>query len=151
MLPAGEIPAPLRGGAASPGIESWVREATNRTKRRQSDARAVTKVKLCSLVKYSTAGRQYRSGWQAPVGNRKWRGGRRLRRGQGARRVRRGKHQGTWEIHCCLGLPTRRVEYAGRYGLFLREADAAAEVGFAGSTQSAGKPHTWGSGEADED
>ena len=151
VLPAGEIPAPLRGGAASPGIESWVREATNRTKRRQSDARAVTKVKLCSLVKYSTAGRQYRSGWQAPVGNRKWRGGRRLRRGQGARRVRRGKHQGTWEIHCGLGLPTRRVEYAGRYGLFLRKADAAVEVGFAGSTQSAGKPHTWGSGEADED
>ena len=25
------------------------------------------------------------------------------------------------------------------------------EVGFAGSTQSAGKLHTWGSGEADED
>ena len=68
MLPAGEIPAPLRGGAASPGIESWAREVTNRTKRRQSDARAVTKVKLLSLVKYLTAGRQHRSGWQAPVG-----------------------------------------------------------------------------------
>jgi hypothetical protein len=68
VLPAGEIPAPLRGGAASPGIESWAREVTNRTKRRQSDARAVTKVKLLSLVKYLTAGRQYRSGWQAPVG-----------------------------------------------------------------------------------
>ena len=68
MLPAGEIPAPLRGGAASPGIESWVREATNRTKRRQSDARAVTKVKRLSLVKYLTAGRQHRSGWEAPVG-----------------------------------------------------------------------------------
>src|SRR6516165_11949476 len=63
VLPAGEIPAPLRGGAASPGIESWVREATNRAKRRQSDARAVTKVKRLSLVKYLTAGRQYRSGW----------------------------------------------------------------------------------------
>src|SRR5215472_11688892 len=25
VLPAGEIPAPLRGVAASPGIESWVR------------------------------------------------------------------------------------------------------------------------------
>jgi len=68
VLPAGEIPAPIRGGAASPGIESWAREVTNRTKRRQSDARAVTKVKLLSLVKYLTAGRQYRSGWQAPVG-----------------------------------------------------------------------------------
>ena len=68
VLPAGEIPAPLRGGAASPGIESWVREVTNRAKRRQSDARAVTKVKLLSLVKYLTAGRQNRSGWQAPVG-----------------------------------------------------------------------------------
>src|SRR5215470_19341308 len=44
-----------------------------------------------------------------------------------------------------------RIEYAGRYGSFLRKADAAVEVGFAGSTQSAGKPHTWGSGEADED
>src|SRR5215472_7504812 len=68
VFPAGEIPAPTRGGAASPGIESWVREATNRTKRRQSDARAVTKVKRLSLVKYLTAGRQYRSGWEAPVG-----------------------------------------------------------------------------------
>src|SRR6516165_3629921 len=68
VLPAGEIPAPIRGGAASPGIESWAREVTNRTKRRQSDARAVTKVKLLSLVQYLTAGRQYRSGWQAPVG-----------------------------------------------------------------------------------
>ena len=63
MLPAGEIPVPLRGGAASPGIESWAREVTNRTRRRQSDARAVTKVKRLSLVKYKTAGRQYRNGW----------------------------------------------------------------------------------------
>ena len=43
-------------------------EATNRTKRRQSDERAVTKVKRLSLVKYSSAGRQHRSGWKAPVG-----------------------------------------------------------------------------------
>ena len=43
-------------------------EVTNWTKRRQSDARAVTKVKRLSLVKYLTAGRQYRSGWKAPVG-----------------------------------------------------------------------------------
>ncbi len=43
-------------------------EVTNRTKRRQSDARAVTKVKRLNLVKYLTAGRQYRSGWKAPVG-----------------------------------------------------------------------------------
>src|SRR6516164_7208460 len=48
VLPAGEIPAPTRGAAASSGIESWVREVTNRTRRRQSDARAVTKVKLLS-------------------------------------------------------------------------------------------------------
>ncbi len=43
-------------------------EITNRTKRRQSDERAVTKVKRLSLVKYLTAGRQHRSGWKAPVG-----------------------------------------------------------------------------------
>ena len=43
-------------------------EATNRTKRRQSDARAVTKVKRLSLVKYLPAGRQHRSGWEALVG-----------------------------------------------------------------------------------
>jgi len=43
-------------------------EVTNRTKRRQSDARAVTKVKQISLVKYLSAGRQHHSGWQAPVG-----------------------------------------------------------------------------------
>jgi hypothetical protein len=44
-------------------------EITNRTKRRQSDERAVTKVKRLSLVKYLTAGRQHRSGWKAPVGS----------------------------------------------------------------------------------
>jgi hypothetical protein len=43
-------------------------KVTTRTKRRQSDARAVTKVKQISLVKYLSAGRQHRSGWQAPVG-----------------------------------------------------------------------------------
>jgi hypothetical protein len=43
-------------------------EVTNRTKRRQSDERAVTKVKQISLVKYLSAGRQRRNGWQAPVG-----------------------------------------------------------------------------------
>ena len=43
-------------------------EATNRTKRRQSDERAVTGVKRLSLVKYSSAGRQHLSGWQAIVG-----------------------------------------------------------------------------------
>jgi hypothetical protein len=43
-------------------------EVTNRTKRRQSDERAVTKVKQISLVKYLSAGRQHRDGWQAPVG-----------------------------------------------------------------------------------
>ena len=43
-------------------------EVTNQTKRRQSDARAVSKVKQISLVKYLSAGRQHRSGWQAPVG-----------------------------------------------------------------------------------
>ena len=43
-------------------------EITNRTKRRQSDGRAVTKVKRLSLVKYLTAGRQHRSGWEALVG-----------------------------------------------------------------------------------
>ena len=44
-------------------------EVTNRTKRRQSDARAVTKVKQISLVKYLSAGQQHRNGWQAPVGS----------------------------------------------------------------------------------
>jgi hypothetical protein len=44
-------------------------KATTRTKRRQSDERAVTKVKLSNLVKYSSAGRQRSSGWQAPVGS----------------------------------------------------------------------------------
>jgi len=44
-----------------------------------------------------------------------------------------------------------RSEYAGRYGLLLRKANAAVEVGSADSTWSAGKPSTWGSGGADED
>ena len=67
MLPAGEIPAPTRGAAASPGIESWV-GGGNESGQAKSDERAVTKVKRLSLVKYLTAGRQHRSGWKAPVG-----------------------------------------------------------------------------------
>ena len=43
-------------------------EVTNWTKRRQSDERAVTKVKRLSLVKCLSAGRQRLNGWQAPVG-----------------------------------------------------------------------------------
>jgi len=43
-------------------------EVTNRTKRRQSDERAVTKVKRLSLVKSLTAGRQRCGGWEAIVG-----------------------------------------------------------------------------------
>src|SRR5215471_19104661 len=45
----------------------------------------------------------------------------------------------------------RCIEYAGRYGSRLRKADASREVGLAGSTPSAGKPRTWGSGGANED
>jgi hypothetical protein len=54
-------------------------------------------------------------------------------------------------MHCGLGVQRKHTEYAGRDGSFLRKADAAVEVGFAGSTRSAGKPRTWGSGEANED
>src|SRR5258708_29177777 len=43
-------------------------EVTNRTKRRQSDARAVPKVKQISLAKSLSPGQQHRNGWQAPVG-----------------------------------------------------------------------------------
>jgi len=57
-----EVQPPHR--ESSLGLE----EVTNLAKRRQSDERAVTKVKRLSLVKYLTAGRQHRSGWEAPVG-----------------------------------------------------------------------------------
>ena len=60
--PRQEVQPPYR--ESSLGSE----EVTNRAKRRQSDARAVTKVKHVSLVKYLSAGRQHRIGWQAPVG-----------------------------------------------------------------------------------
>jgi retron-type reverse transcriptase len=60
--PRQEVEPPYR--ESSLGSE----EVTNRTKRRQSDARAVTKVKRLSLVKYTSAGRQHSNGWQAPVG-----------------------------------------------------------------------------------
>jgi hypothetical protein len=60
--PRQEVEPPYR--ESSLGSE----KVTTRTKRRQSDARAVTKVKRLSLVKYMTAGRQHRNGWEAPVG-----------------------------------------------------------------------------------
>ena len=60
--PRQEVQPPHR--ESSLGLE----EVTNLAKRRQSDERAVTKVKRLSLVKYLTAGRQHRSGWEAPVG-----------------------------------------------------------------------------------
>ena len=62
---------PPRQGAQPPHRESSLgsEEVTNRTKRRQSDERAVTKVKLSNLVKKLSAGRQRSSGWQAPVGS----------------------------------------------------------------------------------
>jgi hypothetical protein len=52
MLPAGESPAPTKGNEP-PHRESslGLMEATTWAKRRQSDARAVTKVKRFSLVK----------------------------------------------------------------------------------------------------
>ena len=42
------------------------------------------------------------------------------------------------------------VEYANRMEVFLRDAKALLEVGPTGSTPSAGKPCTWGSGGAVE-
>ena len=56
------------------------------------------------------------------------------------------------KIHCGLRAERTWAEYAGRYGTFLRKRQTLqCEVGFADSTPSAGKPCTWGSGEADED
>jgi len=68
VLPAGEFPP--RQEVKPPYRESSLGfvKVTTRTKRRQSDARAVTKVKQISLVKYLSAGQQHRNGWQAPVG-----------------------------------------------------------------------------------
>ena len=60
--PRQEVEPPHRESSLGP------EEATNRAKRRQSDEQAVTKVKRLSLVKYLSAGRQHRSGWEAPVG-----------------------------------------------------------------------------------
>jgi hypothetical protein len=61
--PRQEVQPPHRESSlGSAKVTTW-------TKRRQSDARAVTKVKQISLVKYLSAGRQHRSGWQAPVGS----------------------------------------------------------------------------------
>ena len=69
VLPVGEIPTPARG--QPPHWESSLEseEVTNRIKRRQSDERAVTKVKRSSLVINRTTGRQRSSCWQAPVGS----------------------------------------------------------------------------------
>ena len=89
-------------------------EITNRTKRRQSDELAVTKVKRLSLVKYLTAGRQHRSGWKAPVGAPQMARWPETAAGSVSRHVRIRKHQGTWEIHCGLGSHQERIEYAGR-------------------------------------
>ena len=89
-------------------------ETTNRTKRRQSDERAVTKVKRLSLVKYLTAGRQHRSGWEAPVGTPQRARWPETAAGSVSTARWKGKRQGTWEIHCGLGPCTKRIEYAGR-------------------------------------
>jgi len=64
------VKLPLRQGVEPPHRKSSLEpeEVTNRVKRRQSDKRAVTKVKRMSLVKYQSAGRQRRSGWKAQVG-----------------------------------------------------------------------------------
>lgn len=68
VLPVGEIPTPARGQPPhrEPSLES--EEVTNQIKRRQSDERAVTKVKRLSLVINITTGRQRSSCWQALVG-----------------------------------------------------------------------------------
>jgi RNA-directed DNA polymerase len=64
------VKLPLRQGVEPPHRKSSLEpeEVTNRVKRRQSDKRAVTKVKRMSLVKNQSAGRQHRSGWKAQVG-----------------------------------------------------------------------------------
>jgi len=68
VLPTGEIPVPTRGQPPHRESSLGFEEVTNRTKRRQSDGRAVTQVKRLSLVRDTTAGRQRSSCWQAPVG-----------------------------------------------------------------------------------
>ncbi|MEM3486236.1 MAG: hypothetical protein QXI12_11520 [Candidatus Methanomethyliaceae archaeon] len=118
-------------------------EVTTWAKRRQSDIRAVTQVKRSSLVR-RIRGPTWSKTWKATVGIRNGDGYRRPRRGLRARHGWKGTYQGTWEIHHGpdeeSGTPTERTIH--------READAGVEVGPAGSTPSAGKPYTWGSGGA---
>ena len=126
-------------------------ETTNRTKRRQSDERAVTKVKQLNLVKYLSAGRQRLSGWQAPVGTpsmARW-----PETAAGSESTARSETEAFRNLRDprWSGLVAETSRVCWTNGTFLRKANAAVEVGFADSTQSAEKLCTRGSGEADED
>ena len=80
-------------------------KVTTSAKRRQSDTQAVTQVKLLSLVKIVRGPTRSKT-WKATVNNRAiWvkvigdLGG-----GLRAWHEWKWRHQGTWEIHCDLGL-----------------------------------------------
>jgi hypothetical protein len=126
-------------------------EATNRTKRRQSDARAVTEVKQISLVKYLSAGQQHRSGWQAPVGApqmARW-----PETAAGSECTARSET----EVSRDLGDPLRSW-FALRADRVCRTIWLTPEKGRRCSAKSDSlvvlrareSPRTWGSGEADE-
>jgi hypothetical protein len=151
MLPAGEIPAPERGTSRPTGnraLGSW--RQRHELSVGTSDERAVTQVKRLSLVMIVTR-RPTASYWLE--GNSRSPqeamvtgdcGGVREHGtfGNGSSRNLRDPR---WSR---LGAETSGV--CRTNGTFLRKANAAVEVGFAGSTQSAGKLRTRGSGEADE-
>src|SRR5215831_15049552 len=96
----------------------------------------------------TSGGRQGRKSGRQKQATAKGDGRWRLRRGLRARHGQKRKRQGNWEIHRRLGLAVVADRVYGLNGQILRKINATVEVGPAGSTRSAGKPRTWGSGGA---
>jgi hypothetical protein len=151
MLPAGEIPAPERGTSRPTGnraLGSW--RQRHELSVGASDERAVTQVKRLSLVMIVTR-RPTASYWlegnsrspQEAMVTGDCGGSESTARSE--TEALRNLRDPRWSR---LVAETSRVCWTN--GTFLRKANAAVEVGFAGSTQSAGKLRTRGSGEADE-
>jgi len=120
-------------------------EVTTWAKRRQSEVRAVTQVKRLSLVTHPEADKVENLEGTSKLPQK----ARELETPAGSESTARAEMEApwnlgdpppSWSVH---NGPSMSTEWTN-----LRETEATVEVGLAGSTQSAGKPRTWGRSEA---